>query len=138
MNSLYKYLIILPLIISVVSCSKEEDEVPLANPGVTADDFDNGYLGIRLLGSAGLVDSIRYTNLTKGVSISPNASEIAFVQGSNYGLLAKPLRNGNTGDQIRCCVYLNTATDIVITYVDDPTIPFVSAPAGKYCIDGTY
>lgn len=136
MDTIKNILIALSLIGAMSSCSKEEDKIPLAEPGVSSSDFDYGYVGIRLKGNNSMVDSIIYTNTTKGFYFDLEPSRISFVQGDTLGLLSKTLLNGNIGDNIRCCVYVNTATLLGVAFKD--STPLNPVPAGEFCHVGTY
>lgn len=132
-------LIALSLIVTIASCSKEEDEIPLASPGVSAANFDSGHLLIMLVGSAGVVDSIIYTNETKGFSNSINVAGLGYTVGNNQSILSKPLYDGNKNDQIKCCVYLNTASEIGIAFdTTFSTLQTPMIPAGVICETGSY
>lgn len=136
MNTIRNILITLSIIAVISSCTKEADEIPLADPGVSGSDFDKGYVGIRLKGSNSMLDSIVYTNTTKGFSFNIQPEAIIFIQGDTTGLLSKPLWNGNTGDDISCCAYVNTPTMIGISFAG--SIPLDSVPTGKFCFVGKY
>lgn len=138
MDTIKNILIALSLIVAMSSCSKEDDKIPLADPGVSSSDFDHGYVGIRLKGSNSMVDSIIYTNITKEFSFDLEPSHIAFVQGDTLGLLSRTLLNGNTGDIINCSIYLNTTTQLGVGFTDVYNIPLDSVSAGKFSLDGTY
>ena len=129
-------IIVFSFVILISSCSKEEDEIPLVDPGVSSSDFDLGYIGIRLEGSNTMVDSIIYRNLTKGFSFSIPPSQITFIQGDTAGLLTKAILNGNIGDDVSCCLYLNTATKAGVSFKD--TIPLDPYPIGRFCQLGKY
>jgi len=137
MYTIKNILLTLILIVVMGSCSKEENEIPLADPGVSISDFDSGFIGIALEGANTFVDSIIYTNITKGASFHIAPSFINFTQSLDTGLLYRPLYNGNTGDEVECCVYLNTATMLGISFVKD-TILLDAKPAGVFCQIGTY
>ena len=137
MNTIKTIIVAFSLIMAISSCSKEEDEVPLADPGVSAADFDSGFLGLRLVGASSMVDSIIYTNTTKGNSFHIDPSSIVFIQALGTGLLYKPLHSGNTGDVVECCVYVNTATELGVSFRTD-TIILNSVSAGLNCYTGTY
>ncbi len=130
-------LIGLLFVVVIASCSKEEDEIPLADSGVSAADYNHGFLGIRLEDNNKKVDSIVYSNTTRGFSLSIQPSEIIFVQSSDTGVLSKPYYNAKTGEDVNCCVYLNSASVIGITFVDT-LIPMDTVPAGMYCVSGKY
>tara|TARA_B100000809_G_C15139756_1_gene532559 strand:+ start:2753 stop:3169 length:417 start_codon:yes stop_codon:yes gene_type:complete len=138
MDTIKNILIALSLIVAMSSCSKEDDEIPLAQPQVASTDFDQGYVGVRLKGSGSMVDSIIYRNTTKGFSFNLAPSLIAFIQGDTLGLLSKPLLNGNTGDIINCSIYLNTTTELGVGFTDVHNIPLDPVSAGKFSLDGTY
>ncbi|MDG1475763.1 MAG: hypothetical protein P8Q14_01315 [Vicingaceae bacterium] len=144
MNLIKNILIASSLILVIASCSKEEDEIPLADPGVSAADFDSGYLGIILEGANTMLDSITYTNETKGFSFRIAPSSIIFNQGSDTGYFFKPLRSGNEGDDVNCCIYVNTSTFLDVVFNDsivtDTNYVMVldSVGTGKYQFEGTY
>lgn len=144
MNLIKNILIASSLMILIISCSKEEDEIPLSSPNVSSADFDAGYLGIILQGANTMLDSITYTNTTKDYSINVIPQQIIFAQGDTIGYYFKPLRNGNNGDNVKCCVYVNTPTSLEIVFNDSVivdtsyTIQFNSVGVGTYCISGTY
>jgi hypothetical protein len=138
MNTIKNIIIAFSLIFVISSCSKEEDEILLADPGVNSSQFDAGYLGIQLKGSNTMVDSIVYTNTTKGFSFNLLPSQIAFVQGDTLGFLSKPLLSGNKGDNVSCCIYVNTQTMLGVSFKSINDIPLDSVPVGTFCLTGTY
>lgn len=132
-------LIAFAFILTIVSCSKEEDEVPLASPNVSAENFDGGHLLIMMEGSAGVVDSIIYTNETKGFSNKINLGGLGYTVSNNKTILTKPLYDGSDNDQVRCCVYLNSPTEIGIAFdTTYSTLQTLVSPAGTVCESGTY
>ncbi|MGB0881814.1 MAG: hypothetical protein ACPGSO_02595 [Vicingaceae bacterium] len=137
MKGVWSALLALLIITVIVSCSKEEDEIPLASPGVSADDFESGYIGIRLEESNKKVDSIVYSNTSRGFSFNLQPSEIIFTQNVDTGTLSKSLYNATRGDDVNCCVYLNSTAVIGITFVDT-LVPMDTVSAGKYCVSGKY
>ena len=127
-------------LVGMSSCSKEESEIPLANPGVSSDDFDTGYLGIRLEGNNSMVDSIVYTNTTRGFSFNLNPEEIIFIDQVgkvDTGALSKSLYNAKRGDVVNCCVYMNSSSLLGITYIDT-IVHLDTVQTGKICVNGTY
>jgi len=139
MTSLYKYVIILPLVIAMFSCSKEEGEIIPAENQVKSENFDAGHLLIILADAPGVVDSIIYKNQTKGFSHEINQAGLGYLADSNISILSKPFLTGNTGDQIECCVYLNTPSEIGIAFdTTFSTLQTPMIPAGKFCETGAY
>ncbi len=136
-NKLPQSLFLLLLIVFSFSCSKEDEEV--GRPDYTTTTFDNGHLKIKLLADPANVDSVIYTNTTKGV-INTVTSSFAFDQPNNLSVLSEPLVNGNTGDQVSCRVYLNSAVDIGVIFEDIhlDSINTVFTSASTYYIQGTY
>lgn len=137
-------LIGLTLILIIISCSKSEDEIPLADPGVSSSQFDSGYLGILLQGANTMVDSIVYTNITKGSSFNIPPSQVIFNQGDTVGYFFKPLRSGNDGDDVNCCVYINTPTLMEVVFSDSvivgtaDTVIYDSVGIGTHYFPGIY
>lgn len=137
-NKLNRFLIILPLIIIFFSCSKEEEEIKRVD--YTAASFDSGRLKIKLLADPVYVDSIKYSNITKGVTSTINKSGLAYDQPNNISMMSLPLLSGNTNDQVQCCVYLNASVNIGIVFEDlhMDSINTVFAGTNIYCNSGTY
>lgn len=138
MKIVWTTLIGLLFVVFVTSCSKEDDEIPLAESGVSAADFNHGYLGIWLEDNNKKADSIIYLNTTRGNSLFIESSEIIFVHNIDTGSLSKSLYNGKTGENVECCVYLNSAAVIGVTFDEDAAIVMDTVPAGKYCVAGKY
>jgi len=122
----------------------------LADPGVSASDFDAGYLGIRMEGtfssigsnSNNHIDSIIYTNLTKGFGFQINPSSLVFVQTDTTGVLGgayyKSLLNGNTGDDITCCIYVKQPITVGVILSRSDTFVSTAVPNGVFCHTGKY
>lgn len=137
-NRICRGLVLLPLIIILFSCSKEEEEVKLVE--YTTPSFDNGHLKIKLLTDPGYVDSIKYSNITKGVTSTINKSGFAYDQLNNLSILSLPILSGNSNDQVECCVYLNSSVNIGIVFenIHIDSIDIVFTGSNVYCNTGTY
>lgn len=134
-----KYLILFSILLAIISCSKEEEEVKLAP--VPVINYDNGRLMIKMTGDASLrLDSVIYTNLTKGFEETVSLSSIGYSNGADLSLLSQPVFNGNTGDQVRCCVYLKVNNPIAISFqeVHFDSLQMTTISAGVHCMTGTY
>ena len=71
-KTVYK-LIIFSLVVVLFSCTKEEEPIKLAE--VDVQEFDSGYLIIKLETDPVYLDSIHYTNQTKGTSFKIEKTE---------------------------------------------------------------
>jgi hypothetical protein len=133
-----RLVLLFAVVFTTLSCSKEEEPVPLKE--FDSPSYDVGHLMIKLDGQPSIVDSIKYTNLTSGVVSPIDVSRLNYYQTSNMSLLSMALANGNSGNQVRCCVYLNTATNIGIVYefMSSDSIPQVFTNNSVFCLNGTY
>jgi hypothetical protein len=129
------------------SCSKEDEEVPLAE--VDVETFDKGYLLIKIDADPALsIDSIKYFNFTKGTSFDIPNSDLGYNLSSNLAVLSKPLLSGTTNDQVQCCIYLKTPINFAIAFEDlsktvggsflDSMNTIFSGGNSVYCVDGIY
>ncbi|MDF1673802.1 MAG: hypothetical protein P1U41_09860 [Vicingaceae bacterium] len=121
-----------------VACSKEEKKVtpyPYTSPS-----YDIGHLMVKITNDNSIVDSVKYTNLAKGVTNTIDKSKMVYYPSNNYSVLSVAMASGNVGDQVRCCVYLNQSTNVGIEYkfrsADSIATSFTSSSV--YCISGTY
>lgn len=120
------------------ACSKEEEEVtPTA---YTSPTFDIGYLKVVVDGQPEVIDSIRYTNSTKGVSNLMSTSQIVYYQFNNTSVYSKAMATGHAGDAVQACVYLSTGTNIGIAFENIPSdsIPTVFVNSNVHCGAGNY
>lgn len=133
-----KTLIILPFCcLMLVSCSKEEEEVPLVDNN--APSYDVGYLTIKFTGLPFKADSVVYINTTKSVSNTVNTT-FGYDQVNDISFLSIPLANGHKNDQLQCCVSLNDTTNIGIAFTNVPldSITTVFTSSSNFCQSGTY
>ncbi|MBL4667892.1 MAG: hypothetical protein JKY30_01350 [Flavobacteriales bacterium] len=129
------------------SCSKEDEEVPLAN--VEVETFDKGYLLIKIHADPSLsIDSIKYFNFTKGTSFDIPNSDLGYNLSANLAVLSKPLISGTKNDQVQCCIYLKTPINFAVAFEDlsqtvggsflDSMNTIFSGGNSVYCINGVY
>lgn len=131
-------LVIIFLTLVFVSCSKDEKEVtpyPYTSPS-----YDIGHLMVKITNDNSIVDSVKYTNLAKGVTNTIDKSKMTYYPSNNYSVLSVPMANGNVGDQVRCCIYLTQATNVGMEFefrsADSIATTFTNSSV--YCISGTY
>lgn len=122
-----------------IACSKEDEKEVTPYP-YTPPSYDVGYLMVKITNNPSIVDSIKYTNLTKGTTNHIEKSELTYYSSNNYSVLSKAIANGNTNDQVSCCVYLNQATNIGIEfeYMSIDSINTTFTNSSIYCLPGTY
>jgi|GEM_PF-3166194 len=130
---------ILLLVVFIVGCSKEDKKEVTPYP-YTPPSYDVGYLMVKITNDPSIVDSIKYTNITKGTSNRIEKSELTYYSSNNYSVLSKAIANGNANDQVSCCVYLNQATNIGIEfeYMSIDSINTTFTNSSIYCLSGTY
>jgi len=126
------------LAILFIACSKEDEEI--TPYPYTPPNYDVGHLMVKITNNPGVVDSIEYTNLTKGFTSLIEKSELTYYQSNNYSALSQALANGSAGDQVRCCVYLNQATNIGVEFefMSLDSISTTSTSSNIYCVSGSY
>jgi hypothetical protein len=138
-SSKKRFVFILSFSLTVVflSCKKEEKAVPLTPRIVT--NFDAGHIKIRISGTSGAVDSIKYFNFTKGVTSTFAVSGFQYDLPNNRSVLYLPQLSGNTNDQLQCCVYLNLPTAVGISFEDIHVDSIPTTVSNVWiCEDGNY
>lgn len=133
------FLIISICLLSVlIACSKKEEQVIEPQP-YESPSYDKGYVLIKISDMPAIIDSIKYTNYTTGVS-NLLTDPMVYYQFNNTSVFSKALANGHTGDQVQCCVYLNAPTNIGIRFQDMPidSITYIYVNASSFCAAGTY
>lgn len=138
--------LLMSFVLVLLSCSKEEDPVEVVD--VEVSSFDRGYLLIKVEPEIAYLDSLIYTNLTKGTTFTIYQSELGFNQNSNIAIYSKPIINGNRNDAVQCCAYLNHSVEVGVAFEDLrlqydslylDSIPSVITGANNYqCFNGSY
>ena len=128
------------------SCSKEEEEVTLAEPNTPV--YDLGHITIKMnevfLGfdPAISVASITLTNQTKGTVDQISPSLFVYLQQDGYSVLQTTFVNGNINDQLECCVNFTSAINVGIGMrfetISPDSIPTPTISYNYYCANGTY
>lgn len=134
-----KIIFVLPICCFILfSCSKEEDEVKLSEH--TSYKLDTGHLSIVFSGSPAIVDSVVYFNQTKLTASNIPVTNFFYDQPNNRTFLSLPIANGNINDQVRCCVALNSSTNIgiVFTSMHTDSIPTAITGSSNFCQSGIY
>ncbi|MCB0401401.1 MAG: hypothetical protein KDD41_04910 [Flavobacteriales bacterium] len=131
-------LLIVGVLFAFVACSKE-DANEVTPKEYSSPSYDKGYLLIKISDVPTIIDSIKYTNYTTGVS-TLLYDQMVYYQFSNTSVFSKALATGHSGDQVQCCVYLNTPTNIGIRFADMPidSVSTVFVNASSFCAGGTY
>lgn len=127
------------LTIFFIACSKEDEKEVTPYP-YTSPSYDIGHLMVKITNDNSIVDSVKYTNLVKGVTNTIDKSKMVYYPSNNYSVLSVPMASGNTGDQVRCCVYLNQSTNIGMEFKfrSADSIATIFTNSNVYCISGTY
>ncbi len=144
MKSLKKtYLLIIAFgfVLGVLSCTKEKD--PVAVTPVEIGSFNTGYLSIKLLDDPLFLDSIYYTNLTKGTSFKIDKADFFGFNAATSPItsISRPLNSGATGDEVQCCFYLNAPMELGVAFENMPldSIPAITTGGNPvFCINGNY
>ena len=139
MKSKQPVIVVLLLAVLFGSCSKEDEREVTPYP-YTSPSYDVGHLMVKITNVPSIVDSINYTNLTKGVTNSIDKSKMAYYQNNNYSVLSVPMANGNSGDQVSCCIYLTQATSVGMEFIfrSADSIATTFTNSNVYCVSGTY
>lgn len=123
----------------IISCSKEDKIEPKAYD-YQPRDYDQGHLMVKVTNIPSVVDSIIYTNITKGVVNRIDKSGLAYYQNNNYSVLSIPMASGKTNDQLQCCVYINQVTNVGVEFyfrsADSVQTTFVNS--NVHCVAGNY
>jgi len=122
-----KNAILLTLMVSCFSCSKEEEPVELAKVEVAT--FDKGRLIIKLLDNPNRIDSVMYSNNSLGTSFKLDKTLLVYDSGNNISLLSLPLESGHIGDEVQCCFYINSSIEVGVSFED------LSSTVGTYYVD---
>lgn len=117
LKTVYK-LIAFSFVLVLFSCTKEEEPIKLAE--VDVQEFDSGYLIIKLESDPVYLDSILYTNQTKSTSFKIEKTEFfGYNSISNpIASIFRPLLNGNDSDIVQCCFYVNEPMSIGVVFED--------------------
>tara|TARA_B100000809_G_scaffold196653_1_gene196166 strand:- start:8539 stop:8991 length:453 start_codon:yes stop_codon:yes gene_type:complete len=117
LKTVYK-LIAFSLIVVLFSCTKEEEPIKLAE--VNVQEFDSGYLIIKLDTDPVYLDSIYYTNNTQGTSFKIEKTEFSGYNSNSNPITSvfKPLINGNDSDIVQCCFYVNSPMSVGVSFED--------------------
>ncbi len=137
--SFFKITVMLFLCFTVLfSCSKDEEEVVAAE--FSSASFDIGHLTVKMIGIPAVVDSIEYTNLTKGITNTVDHSGFIYDQPNNMSVLSVALASGNLNDQVQCCVYLNSSISIGVAFknITSDSITTTFTSSSIYCQGGNY
>ena len=111
-----KNAIVLTLMVSCFSCSKEDEPVELAKVEVAT--FDKGRLIIKLLDNPNRIDSVMYSNTTLGNSSKLDKTLLVYDSGNNIALLSLPFESGHIGDEVQCCFYTNSSIEVGVSFED--------------------
>lgn len=126
-------------VLILFACSKEDNPEPKTYD-YDPPSYDQGHLMVKVTNIPAIVDSIIYTNITKGVTNKIDKSGLVYYQNNNYSVLSLPMANGNTNDQLQCCVYINQATGVGVEYyfrsADSIQTTFINS--NVHCIAGNY
>lgn len=122
-----------------VACSKEDKPEPKVYD-YDPPSYDQGHLMVKVTNIPGIVDSIIYTNITKGVTNTIDKGGLVYYQNNNYSILSVALANGNVNDQLQCCVYINQATNVGVEFYfrSADSVQTTYTNSNVYCEAGNY
>ena len=130
--------LLVTIIVINVSCSKEEEKLPVYE--YIAPNYDLGHLSVKVIGNPGLVTKVEYKNLTKESTSLIDVGGFSYNQSTNTSILSVPLANGNYGDQIQCCVTISSNVFMGIEFINIPVDSITTnfANAGIECKTGNF
>ncbi len=125
-------------LLTLIACSKEEE--PVKPYEYTPASYDVGYLMVKINGNPAIVDSIEYTNQTRGVKNTVDLTKLVYYPASGTSVLSMAFANGNIGDDVQCCIFINTLTSAGVEFEFIPSDSITMTPilSNIHCEVGKY